>query len=499
MAKGGPQVVPGAPGRRVTEAVRRACADWAAVDRGAGRPWLVAVSGGVDSVVLLHTLWLLQPWHGVALRVVHVHHGLRAAADEDARFVSELARAWGIPASVERVSVESIPSRERRGLEADARRVRRQAIRRAAKRFGAERVWLAHHADDQLETILLRLARGASLGGLGGIRPVADDGGLTWVRPLLGVERRDIEAYAEAHHLRHVEDETNRFTDPLRNYLRHEVIPRLRERQPRIAATVARAALGVQDEDAHLEAEGRRVFERCCTLEAGGATVDVAALAAEPVALQRRAIKILLYCLTSRGNPVLDWTFAHIESVRRLCVQGRPSAAVHLPGGWVVRRSYGQLHVEPQSHACPISDVSTFSPVEWRLADGAELCLPAAGRAEWRFVCRAWHGREGVHVAPWTLLLPQWPTVEVRPGRPGERIAPLGLTGTKKVQDVFVDAKVPRSLRAGWPRFAREGEILWLPGLSRARHGLLDPEAGPGWRIDTVRAPEAVRAFMPPG
>ena len=184
-----------------------------------GEAVLVAVSGGADSVALLDVLGALAPELRLTLHVVHVHHGLRPEADADAGFVGGLCARLGIPFHLERVAVRREPPWE--GLEAEARRARYGAFREVARRVGAQRVATAHTADDQAETVLMRLLEGAGPRGLAGIAPVRG----IFIRPLLGARRADIEAHLRARGLAWVEDASN--SDPrfLRNRIRHEVLP----------------------------------------------------------------------------------------------------------------------------------------------------------------------------------------------------------------------------------------------------------------------------------
>src|SRR6266849_6993841 len=202
-----------------------------------GETVLTAVSGGADSVALLDVLRSIGSEWSVSLHAIHVHHGLRAEADDDAEFVRALCARMGVPLSVERVSVKGGPPWE--GLEAEARRARYGAFREVARRVGAQRIATAHTADDQAETVLMRLLEGAGPRGLAGIAPVR---GLL-IRPLLEARRADIEAHLRARGLAWMEDASNRDPRFLRNRIRHDVLPFLeRSVDPGIAAGLARSA-----------------------------------------------------------------------------------------------------------------------------------------------------------------------------------------------------------------------------------------------------------------
>jgi len=200
-----------------------------------GKRLAVGLSGGVDSVVLLHLLRELAPRHGFRLSAVHVHHGLSPNADDWARFCRKLCRGWVVPLTVRRVSVQ----KKGRGLEAAAREARRAAFAAVA----ADAIVLAHHLDDQAETVLLNLLRGAGPRGAAAMQAAGRLGDKRLLRPLLQVRRREILAYARAHHLEWIEDESNRDAALARNFLRLRVGPLLEERFPRWRESLARAAL----------------------------------------------------------------------------------------------------------------------------------------------------------------------------------------------------------------------------------------------------------------
>jgi len=211
-----------------------------------GRRVAVGLSGGVDSVVLLHLLRAAAPRHGFRLEAVHVHHGLSPHADDWARFCSALCRQWEVPLAVRRVKVD----KRGRGPEAAARAARRAVL----ARHPAHVIALAHQRDDQAETVLHNLLRGAGLRGASAMPIVGRLGGKILLRPLLALPRREVVAYARAHRLRWVEDESNRDVALTRNFLRLQVGPLLETRFPRWRESLARAArhFSAADADARL-------------------------------------------------------------------------------------------------------------------------------------------------------------------------------------------------------------------------------------------------------
>ncbi|MCL6593579.1 MAG: tRNA lysidine(34) synthetase TilS, partial [Alicyclobacillus sp.] len=458
-----------------------------AVARQAVR-WAVAVSGGVDSMVLLHVLHRLRQ---VPLHALHVHHGVRKRADEDAELVQSVCAQWEIPVTVLHVQRSQVDPAASRGLEADLRTLRYQALADAAQAVGAAVVWLAHHADDQVETVLWRLLRGSSLTGLGGMRPIAARLGMTWLRPLLSLEKACLHAYASRHQVPFHEDESNADPTMTRNFLRHHIVPLLRQRQPNLCSAVGHTVAVLQAEDEYMEARARAWLRRCAGQSGERVWIDTRRLAKAPLALQRRAVHLLLTCLASA-----DWEFCHVEAVRNLMSRSRPSSAVHLPGGWVAYREYQRVWLSPQAEEHMAPPVA----VKWGLQDKVQWVWPPEASREngWVFYCRSWQRTTCPWpTSLWHLLLPPVSSVVVRSCQKGERVAPLGMKGSKKVQDVMVDAKVPRRWRAFWPAVEVAGRLVWLPGLVRSRWETVPKHEHTGWWLEVQ--PPAVYTRTQPG
>ena len=291
---------------------------------------LIGVSGGRDSVALLHLLL------GAAfkkLTVCHLDHGLRDESREDARFVAVLAERLGLKICSARVNVAALAKRKKLSLETAAREARYAFFARVARAEKCPRIFLAHHADDQAETFLFNLFRGSAATGLTGMRPLTTRtvGATTLqiARPLLGLWREEIDAYIAAHAIAFREDASNADPRHTRNRLRHEIIPAIERALGRdIRRAVWRAAEILRDEDDFLAArpELRDLPE----------TLETSALRAQPVALQRRIIHAWL-----KAQSVADVGFADVEAVRGLLAGRR--AKVNLPAGLHARRRAGRL------------------------------------------------------------------------------------------------------------------------------------------------------------
>jgi tRNA(Ile)-lysidine synthase len=296
------------------------------------RRYLVGVSGGRDSVALLHRL----AGRGYRkLIVCHLEHGLRGYSGKaDAHFVERLAQEQGLKFELGIADVASIATRTKQSIETVARHQRLAFFTRVARRRRCLTIFLAHHADDQVETFLMNLFRGAGGRGLGAMRPSSSFGPLQIVRPLLGVWRSGIDGYCQEHRLKFREDVTNEELRARRNRMRHQIIPYLEKVFGRnVRATIWRAATVLAEEEDFLE-----------TLTPPGLTkgeeLNVAQLRLLPPALQRRAIR---NWLTERSVPNLG--FALVDAVRGLLVEGAP-ARLNLPRGGHARRRAGKIFLE---------------------------------------------------------------------------------------------------------------------------------------------------------
>ena len=443
-----------------------------------GESVLVAVSGGADSVALLHVLHTLAKRQRWALTVAHLHHGLRAAADGDAAFVSDLARRLGVPCVVSRVRVAALAKRCGISVEMAAREARYAFFARTAKNVGAAVVAVAHTADDQAETVLLRLIRGAGPAGLAGIPRMSDHHGLRIVRPLLDFTRHDVLAHLNAHDLGWREDESNLDQLIPRNRVRHELLPLLeREFNPRVREAVLRASRLIRDDNAFLDvvAAGlRRSFGK----DLGVNEIDVEQVQACTPALRRRVLRLWL---RDAGVPESGLEFETIERLSAFMAQVGSSRLFVLSDGWRVVRGSAAFRVDR-----PVKP--SVRPVRVRLQIPGETVVAGLGlriRAELGpGVVRERGGGPGCLPARASLNAAAWRSraVYVRTWRPGDRLQPFGLAGTKKVQDILVDAKTPREVRGRIPLIECGGELVWLPGYRIAR----------GWEVP-ADAPTALQ------
>jgi len=407
---------------------------------------LLAVSGGPDSMALLDVLSLLRSEWNLRLAVGHVHHGLRAEAGADAAFVEQASNRYDLPYFIRHVDVRARVAETGESVEEAARILRYAALAEMADDVGAQRIATGHTADDQAETVLMRILRGAGVAGLAGILPVRGP----VIRPLLTAWRQEIIAYLRARGIGYRADLTNESLDMTRNRIRLELLPLLeRDYAPRLRDHLRSLAEIARQDDLLLESLARAEFARLRQpLPDGLALISAPEL---PSALRRRVWRLAL--AEVRGG-LEDIGFEHLRDIERL----PPRREIHLPGARVFHEA-GRLVFLPSARAA--------EPVVI-----PEMVLPVPGR-----VC---HATAGVCIA--ILISPTPLPVEsgdvavldadavkgrlaVRSWQPGDRFRPLGAPGERKLQDIFVDAGVPRRLRSRVPVVLDREGIIWLAGF----------------------------------
>ena len=372
---------------------------------------IAAVSGGADSIALLFALFLLREEWGITLEAAHFNHCLRGEeSNRDARFVADFCAHYGIPLHM--CSGNVVPGEK--GLEAAARDARYRFLRSLPGKVAT-----AHTADDNAETVLMRLLRGTGLKGLGAIAPVSGN----VIRPMLSVTRREVEAFLEEYALAHIEDSSNGEDTFLRNRIRHRIMPLLYEENPRIGENLSSMALNL------------RLDEACLSRLASGPMPGIEELKSLPDAIRRRYLERFL-----KENGVREPEDSHIALVEALVFSDRPSARANLPGPVTVARSYERLVCLPPSQR------------------EEQVALPCPGEVtygRWRVVCApASHIQNTGRVF---TVCPEGPML-LRPRQPGDAITLPG--GTKSLKKLFIDRKIPADCRGSIPVLCDQAGIL---------------------------------------
>jgi tRNA(Ile)-lysidine synthase len=435
----------------------------------AGEALVVGLSGGADSVALTDALATLAARRGFRLVAAHLDHGLRPDSGDDVVFCTDLARRLGISIRTDRADVRGRARSDKAGLEDAARRERRAFLRSVRKAEGAAAIVLAHTRDDQAETLLLRLLRGAGSTGLAAMRPRAGD----IVRPMLGVSRADVLAHLAERGLPWREDATNADPAFLRNRVRHELIPYLESRfNPRIRAGLAREAGLLADEDETLEAAALLLADTIVRSDDCGIVLFRAGLRAAPRALARRVVRQAL----ARAGGLSDVSAAHVERLLDLAASERPSGRkLALPGGRTAHFRFDQVHIGPSTRPAGAFAYPLDVPGRVELPHGFALeVLAAAGPST------AEAGGEGRTAV---VAAPRDEPLLVRTRRPGDRISWHGREVSLK--RFLIERRVPADERPGLPLLAAGSRVLWVPGQP------VEGQAGDRWLGLRLLSPEA--------
>ncbi len=420
-----------------------------------GERVVVALSGGPDSVALVHVLRELERDGELTVAgTAHLNHQLRGAnADEDEQFCRAMSAALGLPLEVERLDVRALAIEQGRSVE-DAARVARYAfLERAADTLHAGVIAVGHSRDDQAETFLLRLIRGSGPRGLTAILPRAG----RVVRPLLDITRAELRAYVAERGIAYRDDATNADVGIPRNRVRHELIPYLqREFSPGIVAVLARAAAIARDDEDRLQHEAIDLAASVVLGSRDGAQVEVGALTSLHPALAARVARIALSRLAAERFLGFD----HIDAFLEFARTGAPGSALSLPGQQVVHRGdWIELRKGPGAQGTPFEFPLSIPGEVFLSQSGITISAePLDGLPDGAKVSRG----DSVAVAVSALTLP----LAVRSRRPGDRFRPLGMGGAeKKLQDFLVDRKVRRELRDALPLVVDGADrIVWVVG-----------------------------------
>ncbi len=436
-----------------------------------GSPVMAAVSGGADSVALLHVLAGLRESLGIDLSAAHLNHRLRgAASDEDAAFVSRVAGGLGIECVSDSADVRALASEEKRSLEDAAREARRRFLLRAARARGAAVVATGHHADDQAETVLMRLIRGAGVRGLAGIDPVSPEG---FVRPLIECRRGEIRRYLHDRGIPYREDASNEDRSFLRNRVRHELIPLIeRDFSPAIVPLLCRTSDNMAGVDRMLSGLGEKALAEAAVESAGERmSLDSNALRAYDKVTWRYVFQRAYRELA--GN-LETLSHAHLLALTDMVERQPTGTSIHLPGGFEARKTYGLIELrrrEPQPEpaleerevllpgATPVPEMDGV--LETELMDIADL------PPDLRIVDPTVAFFDVKDVSP---------PLSVRGRRRGDRIRPFGSPGTKKLKDLLIDLKIPPESRDSLPVLTDALGLLWVAGVKRSDRARIGPE-----------------------
>jgi len=414
---------------------------------------LVAVSGGIDSVVLFHLLFQLKDQLHLNLEIVHINHCLRAEqADRDQQFVGELAKAYEVAIISRKVNVPKFIANENYSEEQGARILRYRFFEQALKKSGADCIALGHQADDQAETVIDHFLRGSGVKGLAGM-PLRRD---KIVRPLLFATRQEIETYANIHSLHFVIDSTNVMTKYRRNRLRHELIPYLKQHfNPGIDGAVLRSAAIMGEVEIFLNDQARLALTKCLvTIKKNKIVLDIDSFLNYFIIIQ----KYLLYQLLDRlplDRSIL--TTQKLERILNLIRQKKAGKKILLNSEWELRIDHHQI-IFLQARSFDVEIEVTINKII-PLRNG-ELKFNAQLITRNEFP-EQFSENKNIEYIDYDRIQGN---LKIRNYRAGDRFRPLKLNGEKKLSDFFIDQKIPWHDRKATPLLVCDSGIVWIMG-----------------------------------
>jgi tRNA(Ile)-lysidine synthase len=422
-----------------------------------GEAVLVGVSGGPDSVALLHSLVTLQPKWSLRLVIAHLNHELRGStADQEAAFVGRLAAGLGIPCEIGSRNVAQYGAEHRLSLQEAARIARYAFYDEVAAKYSASKIALGHQADDNAESILMHLLRGTGPLGLTGIPPVRQG---RIIRPLIGLTRADILAFLELGGVEYMRDRSNLDTEYLRNRIRHELLPNLKEHyNPKAIRALNRLSSILRDEEDFWDQEVRRTLQDLVLEQTPGRLCLTArGLSELHPALLRRLVR---HATLSVKGDIKRLGHVHVEAVARLLAGPSPSGRIDLPQGVRVVRDRDEICflLGPSEETARFEyDIPRIQTTFIREI-GILLKLSVCNRSEVPQVKNYPMNTALFDAAAVSLPL------KVRNFQQGDRFKPMGMLGSQKVKTFFINHKVPRSQRLRCPILVSGGRIIWVGG-----------------------------------
>lgn len=426
-----------------------------------GKRIAVGVSGGPDSLALLHVLWKWQQPLNLHLVALHMDHMFRGEESrQEALFVQDFCDKRRIPFEMAEADVPQYIKETGKNPQLAARERRYSFFEEMMQKHELHYLALGHHGDDQVETVLMRLTRGSTGKARAGIPFSRKMGPGLVIRPFLCLSKAEIEEYCDFHQLEPRRDPSNAKEIYSRNRFRKRVLPFLRQENPLIHEHFQRFSEELESDESYLAELTEAKMNKVMVKKKEEVTLNIGPFLEMPMPLQRRGIKLILNYLYEEQPSSLS--AVHTENIFSIIRNSHPSGSLDFPNGLKVTRSYGNCHFQRE-------------PAEWKpfsieLHGPGLVHLPGGGQIE-----AAWRtGQFDDYMDADSFLVDVneagFPLI-IRTRKPGDRMTMKGMTGTRKLKDIFIDNKIPVSKRNRWPVVTdRLGRILWLPGLKKSSH-----------------------------
>ena len=450
---------------------------------------IVGVSGGPDSLTLLHVLCALRDELQFTLHVAHLNHELRAADSQaDADFVAAVAREWKLDATIESRDVNALAQAQHLSIEEAARHARYAFLAEVAQQQGASVVAVAHNRDDQVETVLMHWLRGSGLAGLRGMNYTAPITNyklqitkVKVIRPLLDVTRAEIEEYVQANGLTPRQDKSNLDTTFFRNRLRHEVLPYLESLNPNLRDVLYHSALSIADDYDFLEAEIESEFSKVAHEQDGAIIFSREAWRALHPTVQRGTLRTAVHRL--RGN-LRDLNWVHVEEARRIALEKDAGAQATLPNGLMLIVGYDDFIIADAERDVPLPDLPLLNVDELILPENGATILPGTN---WVIETRVNNAKPVETTDQWTATFDFAMCrgeKKLRRRRAGDRFQPAGMNGhSRSLHEFMIDEKIPHALRDLLPLLVVDDRIAWVCGWRVDERVRVTGAATQFWRV----------------
>ena len=434
----------------------------------AGDSLVIACSGGPDSMALVDILCRLQDKHDLKLYIAHAEHGIRQESSlEDAEYVKNYCIKYHLPFYLEHLKVPDFAKRQKMSMEMAARILRYRFLRRVKNNTGSAKIVTAHHLNDQAETFLQHLIRGAGSEGLGGMRVVNGD----IIRPFLCLYRQEIETYCNEYDLQPRLDETNMSLDYERNKIRLKLLPYLEKYNINIVKSICNSAKIIAEQNDYINFSAQKVYNNSCKQISG----EKISLDVQPVKSEHIAVRTALYRLIIRkiqGN-LENITSMHIHKIDRFVYDGHAGLILQLPQYLTAEYCYGEIIFQKDSGTDLLPVAKKGYNLKMQM--NSITVLPTGGAIEMKKVVKPFKitGNNQCFIDGDRLS----GEISVRTRRAGDKIMPKGLNGTKKVKDIFIDRKIPAKQRDSVPLVCDERGIIWIAGVQQDSYYILNKDS----------------------
>lgn len=411
---------------------------------------LVGVSGGADSIALLHALNSLRDRLHIEVFVAHINHGLRGqAADEDADYVKTICKEWGIPFFLREANVRELAELWRISEEEAGRKVRFEFFDEVLSNIDGHKIALAHHRDDQIETILHNIIRGTGMEGLRGIKPIREG---RIIRPLLEIDRLSIERYLAEEDISYRHDKTNYETIYTRNKIRLELIPYIEKNfNPSFKESIVRMADIIGEEDDFIRGYTDRLIRDNITIEENVVTIPIDFLRSCHRGIKRRIVRM---CIEHLSGNMVNIGQMHVDSVLAIC-DLNTGAVVDLPSNLIAYRDYCAILLTKGA------DYRKESFKKKLKVPGVTVIEQLGIKFQVRYTTEKCFGDPNCVYIDGDAVSKE---LYIRNRVDGDRFRPLGMKGSKKLKDFFIDEKVPKYIRDSVPLVVDGDDIVWVVG-----------------------------------